>query len=388
MGRTATVACFTTAVTVSIVVMASTTLAAQLSRASTKVSHSTTVPSNSKTTIPTTPNGLITIGPSRSECVVPDMNHTGYTSLETALTRFDNKTRSVVTCVSTYLNGAMRWSQWVNPWVTKKRYGYTTWVAGDPQSRQLVLGVNLIPSSLANLQNPLSWEQSCSAGAFDSYATQLGTNLVHAGLQNSVIRLGPEMNGRWEDDYIGNTTREQNLWASCFANEVTALRQATGEHFLIDWNVNACVENIPYAHFYPGNSYVDVLGLDLFDESCIAPKASYTFQQLADEPASLKEFEAFAVAKRKPMSLPEWGFLHGPAKDHPGYFNGIGSTFTKGDFAFETYFDFQTPHPLLGSRTPLSLAAFQKWFGVAVSKSEQRRPTVVPGLSESASSPP
>jgi beta-mannanase len=266
------------------------------------------------------------------------------------------------------LNSASTWSAWVHPWVAAKKFGYSSWVAKEPQSRQLVLGVDLIPSSLADIKDPSRWERSCAAGNFNSYAHQLGTTLVNAGLQNSVLRLGPEMNGRWENDYIGDITQEQNLWASCFAHEVTALRQVIGEHFLIDWNPNACVENIPYAHFYPGNAYVDILGLDLFDESCVAPSTPYTFQQLVNEPASLAKFEAFAAATGKPMSLPEWALSVSPVKDDPGYVNGIGSTVANGNFAFESYFDFQKPHPLLGPHTPLSLAAFQKWFGTANSR--------------------
>jgi beta-mannanase len=176
------------------------------------------------------------------------------------------------------------------------------------------------------------------------------------------------MNGMWENDFIGNTMQEQKLWATCFANEVTALRRATGEHFLIDWNPNACVENIPYARYYPGNGYVDIVGLDLFDESCVAPKTPYTFSQLANEPASLTTFEAFAAAKGKPMSLPEWALSATPIRDDPAYVNGIGSTVAYKDFAFENYFDFQQPSPLLGSQTPLSLAAFQNWFGSAIPK--------------------
>ena len=67
------------------------------------------------------------------------------------------------------------------------------------------------------------------------------------------------MNGTWEADYMGGTTQEQQLWATCFANEVTGMRQASGENFLIDWNPNAC--NIPYSTIYPGNAYVTSLGL-------------------------------------------------------------------------------------------------------------------------------
>jgi beta-mannanase len=225
--------------------------------------------------------------------------------------------------------------------------------------------VSLIPNSLEDVKDPLGWEQSCAAGDFNSYATELGTNLVAAGLENSVLRLGPEMNGIWEADFIGTTTQEQNLWSTCFDNEVTALRQTTGEHFLIDWNPNACVENIPYVNFYPGNAYVDIVGLDLFDIGCLTPKTRLTFAQLDHEPAGLASFEAFATATKKPMSLPEWGLM-APPGDNPGYIDGIGSTIARRDFAYETYFDANLkirPYLPLGSRTPLSLAAFRKWFG-------------------------
>jgi hypothetical protein len=90
-----------------------------------------------------------------------------------------------------------------------------------------------------------------------------------------------------------------------------------------------------------------------------------TFAQLAAEPYGLNSFEAFAAAQNKPMSLPEWGLLVNPSDDDPQYIDGIGSTVASHDFAFESYFDaaIQTGSLALGSTTPLSLAAFQKWFG-------------------------
>jgi hypothetical protein len=329
------------------------------------ISPESTMPKIETAAMNTGSSGLITTGPSRNKCLTPYFVDTGVKSLEAAVSHFENETRSVVTCISTYLSGALTWTEWSHPWFTNPKYGYTSWVAANPQVRQLILGINLIPRNLSNLNDPLTWEISCADGNFNSYATQLGRSLVHAGLQNSVIRLGPEMNGKWEADYVGDTTHEQALWANCFANEVSSLRQATGEHFLIDWNPNACIENFPFAHFYPGNFYVDIVGLDFFNVSCVAPKVSYTFRQLANEQESLTIFQRFATLMGKPMSLPEWGYLHGPPIDDPGYFTGIGSTFAKGNFAFESYFDYQTPYPVLGPKTPLSLAAFQRWFGVA-----------------------
>ena len=310
----------------------------------------------------------VTAGPSRSECLTPDFDDTGLAALQAGVTSFDTLTNSTVTCVSAYLNGAATWANWESPWITDPTYGYTSWVAEEPQSRQLILQVDLIPSSLENVSDPLGWEQSCAAGDFDSYATELGTNLVAAGLQNSVLRLGAEMNGTWEADFMGTTPQEQNLWATCFANEVTALRQASGENFLIDWDPNAGKGGYPYANFYPGNSYVDIVGLDLYDVDSNTPNTSATFSQLANEPFGLTDFEAFAAAQGKPMSFPEWGLSTNPSGDDPGYINGMGSTVANGDFAFETYFDVGNDKTLaLGSATPLSLAAYQEWFGTPLS---------------------
>ncbi|MGB8197106.1 MAG: glycosyl hydrolase, partial [Acidimicrobiales bacterium] len=324
-------------------------------------------PSVSVTSTQVATEATITAGPTRSECFAPNFDDTGLAALQSAVTAFDAVTNSTVTCVTAYLNSATDWTDWESPWITQSQYGYTSWVAEEPQSRQLVLDVDLIPSSLENIDNPLSWEQSCAAGAFDNYATQLGTNLVAAGLGNSVLRLGAEMNGNWEVDFIGTTTQEQNLWASCFANEVTALRQVPGQDFLIDWDVNACKGGYPYANFYPGNSYVDILGLDLYDVDCDTPNTSVTFSQLENEPYGLAYFEAFAAAQGKPMSFPEWGLSTVPSGDDPAYINAMASVVANGDVAFESYFDggggTGSKSLALSSSTPLSLAAYQQWFG-------------------------
>jgi hypothetical protein len=309
----------------------------------------------------------ISATPSRSECLTPDFDDTGLASLQAAVTSFNAITNSNVTCVSAYLDSATSWTDWESPWITNPIYGYTSWVAEDPHTRQLVLAVNLIPNSLEDVDNPSGWEQRCADGAYNARATRLGRNLVAAGLQHSVIRLGAEMNGIWEADFIGTTTHEQSLWATCFANEVTALRQAVGEHFLIDWDVNACTGVYPYTNFYPGNSYVNIVGLDLYDVDCNIPNTSVSFSRLSNEPYGLAGFEAFAAAHGKPMSFPEWGLSTVPSGDDPKYIDGMASIFATEEFAFETYFEggggTKSKALPLGPTTPLSVAAFQKWFG-------------------------
>jgi hypothetical protein len=314
--------------------------------------------------------GQISAGPSRSECLTPNTanGQTGLSYLQTSVDNFDTETGTTVTCLTAYLSGAPNWYSWEHPWVTNPANGYTTWVAQRPASRDLVLAVNLIPTNLDNVNNPSKWERTCANGGYDAYATALGTSLVRAGLQNSVIRLGTEMNGVWEGDFIGTKVSEQRTWAKCFANEVTGLRKATGGHFLIDWNVNACIGDYGYANYYPGNAYVDILGLDLYDVGCQTPTTSLTFKQLANEQLGLNYFEAFAKAKGKPMSFPEWGLSTIPAGDDPGYINGMGAAFEKDDFAFESYFEgggTNVKALSLGPDTPLSIVAFKQWFGPA-----------------------
>lgn len=329
-----------------------------------KASSTTTTTTDPSTSTAT--GGLIIAGPSRSECLAPHTVGSGLAALHSAIAKFDQITGTSVSCISTYLNGAPTWSTWEHPWVAEAQYGYRAWVAEAPQSRELVLQVDLIPSNLKDVKNPLKWEKSCAVGTFTSYATQLGKSLVAAGLENSVIRLGAEMNGTWEADFVGTTIVEQRLWTRCFQNEVTGLRRAAGGHFLIDWNPNPCKYNVPYTKLYPGNSFVDIMGLDLFDESCIAPKTPYSFTQLANQPAGFSSFEAFAISHHKPMSLPEWGLSKIPSGDDPQFIDGIGSTFDNRDFAFESYFDGtgkRIKTLALGSRTPLSLPAFHRWFG-------------------------
>ncbi len=329
-------------------------------------STTSTSSSTTSTTLPPGAPGLISAGASRRECVDPNFNDTGLAAINAAVSQFDSVTHTKVTCLSAYLNGEPGWFQWEHPWIISPQFGYTSWVAKEPTRRQLVLQVDLIPASLKNVQDPLSWEESCAAGDFNGYATSLGVNLVAVGLQNSVIRLGAEMNGIWEEDYVGPTAVEQRLWAECFANEVTHLRDAPGENFLIDWDPNACVEDIPFANYYPGNAYVDIMGLDIYDVSCISPYSRQTFKQLSEVPLGITSFENFAAVTGKPMSFPEWGLKKIPNGDDPGYIDGMGAIFTRGNVAFETYFNVDVkirPYLALGPQAPLALAAFRKWFG-------------------------
>ena len=337
--------------------------------APTTTTTTTTVPTTTTTTTqPSVTNGVITTGNSKANCI--ELNNPGGVITDAQLEAITAVTGVTYNCVETYENPAPQWADWVNPWPFRiTSDGWDTWVAENP-NHQVVLGVDLIPNAITNDNDPLTWEQPCDAGNYDQYATQLAKNLVAYGAGNTVIRLGIEANGGWEVDYVGQTLTEQQDWAKCYDNEVTAMRAVAGAHFLFVWNPNTCTNDLGLTNWYPGNAYVDIIGADAYDLDCNTLKtvaqegwASYYIDSNAGNDASLSAISAFAASNAKPMSIPEWGEVTGYSDD-PAYVQGIASVTKDGDFSFQAYFDCGADGiNQLGSDEPLSTTAFVNAFG-------------------------
>jgi hypothetical protein len=314
----------------------------------------------------------ITAGDSKSNCI--ELNNPGGVMSDSELTAITAVTNVTYNCVITFDNPMPAWTDWENPWPFRiTSDGWDAWVA-ENSSHQVVLGQDLIPDAISDNDDPLTWEQPCDAGDYDSYATQLGENLVADGVGNTVIRLGIEANGGWEVDYVGQTTQEQNDWAQCYDNEVTALRAVPGAHFLFVWNPNICTNDLALSEWYPGNSYVDIIGADAYDLDCgtvetVAQEGwtAYSTDSSQNSPnnpdfPSLANIEAFAVANDKPLSFPEWGLDSGYSDDAT-YVTDIGNMVNNDNTSFESYFDCgcDSIEPL-GSTIPLATAAYTEAF--------------------------
>jgi beta-mannanase len=266
------------------------------------------------------------------------------------------------------------WASWEAPWMfSTASDGWDAWLAANP-AHQVVLGMDLIPQSIADNGNPLTWEQPCAAGSYNQYATALAQNLVSYGAGGIVIRLGVEANGGWEADFVGTTAQEMSDWAQCFDNEVAAMRAVPGTHLLFVWNPNVCTMDLPLADWYPGDSYVDIIGVDAYDQDCTTLKsvsqegwAAYSADSAANNPndpnfPSVDNMETFAAAHGKPLSFPEWGLVTG-LPDDAAYVTGIAQMFSRDDFSFETYFDDGNDGiATLGPGIPNATAAYSQAF--------------------------
>lgn len=302
------------------------------------------------------PAGLVQAGDSKTSCI--------YARLGAQLDRAERATGVDFHCIETFDDQVVSWSQWTSPWMTHKAFGYGRWLAASPSTRTIVLAQNLVPDSVARQPD---WRAQCSSGDFDRYATQLASELVASGFAYSVIRLGPEMNGPWEADWIGNTPAQWHQWAGCFDRIVASMRSVPGTHFLFDWNVNAGYRVLPLSAFYPGDAYVDIVGVDAYDESPnkLPPVGSpRRWTALAAEPLGIDAVYAFAARHHKPFSIPEWGTI-ATNGDDGAYVADMGRFVADHDVAYQSWYDAGDNHtlPLLPTRAPHSVEAYIQYFG-------------------------
>ena len=121
----------------------------------------------------------------------------------------------------------------------------------------MVFGVAMLPENVPGVSI-----QACASGAYNSYWRQFGTNISAYGLGKSIIRLGWEFNGNWYIWQASNPT----AWAECWRQIVTSAR-STAPGLQWDWNVNRGVSAglADPTLAYPGDAYVNTVGVDSYD---------------------------------------------------------------------------------------------------------------------------
>lgn len=309
------------------------------------------------------PLGLVQAGNSKTTCITVHLSHY---DLNSSMAPAEASTGIKFNCLETFSASDSNWNAWVNPWETRPGYGYVSWLSQDPLHRTVVLTQNLVPDDVARTPN---WRGQCASGAYRRYDRQLAALLIAKGFEYSVIRLAHEMNGTWYGDAIGPTPADWHLWARCFAVTVAAMRTVPGGHFLFDWNVNAGYQDIPLHDYYPGNNFVDIIGIDAYDSSGtvkLPPISSpRRWPVLTSEPLGLDALEHFARAHHKALSIPEWGSVARPqGGDDGAYVADMGAFVATHDVAYQSWFDPGGSSILpLDPGSPRSLASYVAAFG-------------------------
>jgi hypothetical protein len=168
-------------------------------------------------------------------------------------------------------------------------------------------------------------------GDYDQHWINWGLNQVAAGRGNNPVRLGWEADGDWYAWGVGNNAHGTiDQYKAGYARAVTMLRQGN-PNIIMDCTVGAW----RHVDYWPGDAYVDVVGVDYYDE--------YGCTSDPNGPNGINIAVAFARAHGKKFGVGEWGVSqsvngHG---DDPPFVQTLWDVFqaNKDVLAYETYFN-------------------------------------------------
>ena len=182
---------------------------------------------------------------------------------------------------------------------------WTAWHRANPGS---LLVVN-VPLAAPNESSTSDAEVAAllregAAGAHDADFRTLAERLVSLGSGDAIIVPAWEMNGT---TYADRCAPDPAAWKAYWQRVVTVMRSVAGARLRFDFAPDRGPDDIPWPQCYPGDAYVDIIGMDSYDQP---PGGS--FSDYVEQPYGLAAQVTFAAQHGKPVSYPEWGlFQHG-----------------------------------------------------------------------------
>lgn len=199
-----------------------------------------------------------------------------------------------------------------------------SWLKRGAQYEE-VIGIGMCPQPGSTPSSSGVTLAQVAGGAGDTYWTQLGQNIANACRNNGVsqsqivLRLGWEMNGDWYQWGYGSGINSWNKLADFLAawKRIVPLIRANAPNVRFMWcptsgrNIDPNTSNGYIAsgtgQNYPGDSYVDIIGLDVYDQYDNGGWPSILNGGSGVILGGLKALRTFASAHGKPEAYPEWG---------------------------------------------------------------------------------
>jgi Glycosyl hydrolase family 26 len=208
-----------------------------------------------------------------------------------------------------------------------------------------------------------------ATGAYDSHWVKLAQTLVAYGQGDAIVRPG------WEFSidafsWSARTNEEAATYAGYFRRVVQAMRSVS-PGFRFVWNPNGGWAPFDLAAAYPGDAYVDVIGLDVYDGGWMAghEDPAVRWQRVLNGPNGLAWLSSFAASHGKPAALPEWGLWirsdgHGGG-DNTYFVGRMHKWISATNVAFAIYFEAEGDgqHQLQTGLFRLGAARFKELFG-------------------------
>jgi beta-mannanase len=280
----------------------------------------------------------------------------------TALADYENWLGRDVDAVHGVVGGA-NWSDFVSSaaWMTEQLWANT--------DAEILWSVPLLVyDGTASLS-------AAASGRYNDYYSTVAATLLESRADDTgaiYIRTGWELNGDWfpwaaeghEADYI-----------AAYRQFVDSFRDVS-DRFVFEWNVNFSSDGIDPATAYPGDDYVDIVGMDFYwspDYQGSDPLAA--FAAISQTTYGLQWLEDFAAAHGKPTAYSEWGI---DSDNAALYLEEVKAWFESHDVVYQSYWDVVSDKTVAVSdgSTPNSTEAFQELFGSGTEEASSASATV------------
>jgi hypothetical protein len=232
------------------------------------------------------------------------------------------------------------------------------------KDRQFVLNVPMLEHNEAGLPDReiIGRLRAGAAGAYDHHFRRLAQRLVRLGVPDTVVVLGWEMNGVTYSHRCGPAP---GAWREYWRSIVTTMRSVPGERFRFDFAPTRGRDAIPWTRCYPGDAYVDILGMDSYDQP-----PGETFRDQVRQPYGLRHQVDFAKEHGKEISYPEWGLFRGG--DNPEYVRAMIRWIRTHEPVYHTITDY-CPHGVMQCGTnPESSEVFRSLMAAPPQKPDPR----------------
>lgn len=202
--------------------------------------------------------------------------------------------------------------------------------------------------------------RSVADGDFDDAYRRLAQRLIDAGYPDAIIRLGHEFNGAWSP---WSSRHNEEVYIEAYRHVHTVLREES-DGFRFDWTAMRAGWQEWAVEAYPGDDYVDIVGMDVYwkVQDGDAPWSTDVWE--SDFLPTMRSQQTFAAARDKPVSYPEWGLSGG---DNPAFIEAMHAWLSSlpetgpGHLEYQSYFNSGKNYAL--ENFPKSQDAYLRLFG-------------------------
>jgi hypothetical protein len=242
--------------------------------------------------------------------------------------------------------GRANWNDWVN----SIRWSLSRWTSMD---------------------KPIAWTipffadggtlRAAAAGEYQIYYKQAAEILKDSRRDDSVIyvRIGEEFNGNWMPWSAAGHEQE---FIEAYRQFVDAFRSVSNR-FRFEWNLNMGETRMEPTNAYPGDDYVDVVGMDFYYNIQWNPtNATAAWDEMVHRPFGLDWLEQFAHVHKKPTAYPEWGVNSDGAGP---YIQNAAKWFSNHNVLYQRVWNSNSAFPgkLSDGKYPHAAAAYISSFG-------------------------